>query len=239
MKRLPCQFPPRNLAVVLLLGALLISSVVACHKTDVEVNEILRAAANGDLAKTRLLLNHNSNLAFSKNSQGFTALHYAASYGYKEIAELLLSKNADVNAQTSRGDAPLHYAASYGHKDIVELLLLNKARIDVRDRVGCTPLYDAATNGQIEEVRILLANKADVNAGTLRGYTPLSGAASHGRGDVARLLIDSGANVNAADFDGGTPLYWARIRGYDRIQDFLRQHGGLELPRAKSEWPYP
>ena len=53
------------------------------------------------------------------------------------------------------------------------------------------------------------------------------------------MLIENGANVNAADFDGGTPQYWARIRGYDRIQDLLRQHGGLELPRAKSEWPYP
>ena len=39
------------------------------------------------------------------------------------------------------------------------------------------------------------------------------------REDIVRLLIDNGANVNAADFDGGTPLYWARIRGYDRIQD--------------------
>jgi ankyrin repeat protein len=219
--------------------ALFISGAIAYHKTNADVTEILRAAGNGDLAKTRLLLNHNPNLVFSKNSEGFTALHYAASYGYTEIAELLLAKDADVNAKTSKGDAPLHYAASYGHKDIVELLLSNKAKVDVRDGTGCTPLYDAATSGQIEEVRMLLTAKADVNAGTLRGYTPLSGAASHGREEIVRLLIDSGANVNAADFDGGAPLYWARIRGYDRIQDLLRQHGALELPHAKPEWSYP
>lgn len=119
------------------------------------------------------------------------------------------------------------------------LLLSNKANVDVRDDVGCTPLYYAATNGRIEEVRILLAAKADVNARTVRGYSVLSGAASYGRKDIVRLLIDSGANVNSADFDGGTPVHWARKRGYNHIEDFLRQHGGLEMPSAKPEWPYP
>ena len=238
MKLILCHFPPRHRVTVLLLGTAFIS-LAACHKTDADVTEILGAARNGDLAKVHLLLNHNPNLVFSKNSEGFTALHYAASYGYMEIADLLLAKNADLNAKTGKGDTALHYAASHGYKDIVELLLSNKANVDVRNGIGCTPLYDAATNGQIEEVRILLAAKADVNAGTLRGYTALSGAASHGREDIVRLLIDNGGNVNATDFDGGTPLYWARVRGYDRIQDLLRQHGGLELPRATSEWPYP
>jgi ankyrin repeat protein len=202
-------------------------------------HEILRAAGNGDLANARRLLNHNPNLAFSKNGEGFTALHYAASYGYREIAELLLAKNADVNAKTGKGNTPLHYAASYGHKDTAELLLSNKANVDAQDGIGQTSLYDAAGGGRIEEVGMLLAAKADVNARTLRGYTALSAAASYGREDVVRLLIDNGANVNAADLDGGTPLHWARVRGYERIEDLLRQHGALELPRAKSEWPYP
>jgi ankyrin repeat protein len=238
MKALLCQFPLRRRAAVLLLGPVLIG-LASCHKTDPDVSEILRAADKGDLAKTRVLLNHDPNLVFSKNSEGFTALHYAASDGYMEIADLLLTKNADVNAKTGKGETPLHYAASHGYRDIVELLLSNKADMNVRDGIGCTPLYYAATNGRIEEVRILLAAKADVNARTVRAYTALSGAASHGREDIVRLLIDNGANVNAADFDGGTPVYWARIRGYERIQDLLRQHGGVELPPAKPEWPYP
>jgi ankyrin repeat protein len=125
MKSSLCEFPLRQRAAVLLLGAVLISIASGCHKTDVDVTEILAAAGNGDVAKVRLLLDRNPNLAFSKNKEGFTALHYAASYGYLEIAELLLTKNADVNAKTSKGDTPLHYAASYGHKDIAELLLSN------------------------------------------------------------------------------------------------------------------
>src|SRR5208283_4967213 len=113
-----CEFPLRQRAAVFLLGAVLISFASACHRTEADVTEILTATGTGNLAKVRLLLDRNPNLAFSKNREGFTALHYAASYGYLEIAELLLTKNADVNAKASKGDTPLHYAASYGHKDI-------------------------------------------------------------------------------------------------------------------------
>jgi ankyrin repeat protein len=198
------------------------------------VTEILRAADNDDLEKTRLLLNHNPNLVFAKNSEGFTALHYAARHGYVEIARLLLAERADVNAKTDKGYTPLQYAVMYDHKEIVQLLLSNKADVDVRDGIGCTPLYVAAENGQIEEVGILLAAKADVNARTIHGSTALSVAASDGREDVARLLIDNGANVNDADVNGCTALYWARTRGHERIEELLRQHGGLE-PCAKAE----
>ena len=197
-------------------------------RTDADPTEILRAADSGDLEKTRLLLKRNPNLAFVKSKEGFTALHYAASHGYVEIAKLLIADRADVNAKAGKGDAPLHYAVWYGGKETVQLLLSNKADVDIRDGTGRTPLYDAAANGQIEEVGILLAAKADVNARTLRGYTALSVAASDGHEDVARLLIDNGANVNDADINGHTALYWARAKRHERIEDLLRQHGGLE-----------
>lgn len=237
MKSSHCEFPLRQRAAALLLGAVLISIASACHKTEGDASEILAAAGNGDLAKVRLLLDRNPSLAFSKNKGGFTALHYAASYGYLEIAELLLSKNADVNAKNSEGITPLHYAASYDHKDVVQLLLSNKANVNMGDGIGRTPLYDAAGSGRIEEVGVLLAAKADVNAGTLRGYTALSTASARGREDIVRLLIESGANINAGDLDGGTPLHWARVNGYGRIADLLRQHGAFELPREKQDWP--
>jgi ankyrin repeat protein len=210
-------------------------TVAGFPRTD--PTEILRAADNGDLEKTRLLLKHNPNLVFVKSKEGFTALHYAASHGYVEIAKLLLAERADVNAKASKGDAPLHYAVRNGHKETMQLLLSNNADVDIQDGIGRTPLYDAAANGQMEEVELLLAAKADVNAKTLRGYTALTVAASDGREDVARLLIDAGANVNDADVNGHTALYWAQTRKHERIADLIRLHGGLELPCANPESP--
>src|ERR1035441_8261312 len=85
MKSSLCAFPLRQHTAVLLLGAVLISIASGCHKTDSDVTEILAAAGKGDLAKVRRLLDRNPDLAFSKNREGFTALHYAVSYGYLEI----------------------------------------------------------------------------------------------------------------------------------------------------------
>jgi ankyrin repeat protein len=45
------------------------------------------------------LLTRKPNVILSKNREGFTALHYAASYDYLEMAELPVAKNADVNAK--------------------------------------------------------------------------------------------------------------------------------------------
>jgi len=205
-------------------------------QTAADVARILRAAYDGDLEQTRLLLRHNPNLVFAKNKEGFTALHYAARHGYVEIAKLLLAEKADVNAKASKGATPLQYAVWYGHTETVQLLLSSNADTEVRGEIGGTPLYDAAANGQIEEVRMLLAAKADVNARTLRGDDALSVAASNGFEDVVRLLIDNGANVNDANIHGCTALYWARTEGHERIEELLRQHGGLE-PCAKPESP--
>src|ERR1700676_2544279 len=106
MKLSLCELPHRQRAVVLLLAAVLIGIASGCHKTSADVTEILAAVSNGNLAKVRLLLDRNPNLAFTKNSDGSTALHYAASSGCLEIAELLLTKNADVNAKNSEGATP-------------------------------------------------------------------------------------------------------------------------------------
>src|ERR1017187_1432588 len=98
MKSSLCEFQLPQRAAVLLLGAL-ISIASGCRKTDADATEILAAAGSGNLAKVRLLLDRSPNLAFSRNRDGSTALHYAASYCFLQITELLLTKNADVNAK--------------------------------------------------------------------------------------------------------------------------------------------
>jgi hypothetical protein len=45
-----------------------------------------------------------------KDKRGFTPLHYAARGGRNEIAELLISKGADVNAKNDEGKTPLDRA---------------------------------------------------------------------------------------------------------------------------------
>ena len=71
----------------------------------------------------------------AKDSDGRTALHYAAMAGHKEVVELLIDKGADVKAKDSRGVTPLHLAAD----------------VNAKDKDGYTPL-DVAKNQAIKDL---------------------------------------------------------------------------------------
>jgi len=53
---------------------------------------------------------------------GSTPLHYAAFGGHKEIAELLIAKDADVNARMKNGLTPLDNAIKRKHPETADLL---------------------------------------------------------------------------------------------------------------------
>ena len=53
--------------------------------------EIHLMAAVGDMAKINVLLKEHPDLISSKDDYGRTPLHWAAQYGHKDVAELLLA----------------------------------------------------------------------------------------------------------------------------------------------------
>jgi ankyrin repeat protein len=57
----------------------------------------------------------------ARSNGGFTPLHFAASVGDRDAAELLLANHADVNATDDRGETPLRVGL-VGHGDVMELL---------------------------------------------------------------------------------------------------------------------
>ncbi len=193
---------------------------------------LLVAAAIGDLEKTRAILKENTELVFGKDAAGGTPLEYAAYWGHKEVAELLLANGANVNARNNDGTTVLNTAAYQGHKEIVELLLANGA--DVRAKEGYAPLDCAVSQGHKEVVKLLLDRGADVNA-NVRGkfqkadykfpLPPLISAVSQGHREMAALLLANGADANAVDSFGHTPLYYALSHGHRDITNLLLANG--------------
>ena len=60
---------------------------------------------------------------YSVDNNEMTPLHLAAQIGYKEIAEILILKGANVNAKTKSGTTPLYSAVREGHKEVEDLLI--------------------------------------------------------------------------------------------------------------------
>ena len=83
-------------------------------------------------------------------SGGWTPLHYAAYGGHKEIAELLIANNADVDAKDQHGTTPLHNVAAGGHDEAAELLIVKGADVNAEDAAGMTPLDFAMIYNQTE-----------------------------------------------------------------------------------------
>ena len=175
-----------------------------------------------DLTTITAQLKEVPDLVFCKDSNGNTPLHWAAHHGDKNLAELFLSKGADVSAKGKHDWTPLHLAAANDHHDVAQLLLANKASVNARDEDGNTPLQYAINYGHTKDVvELLLANQADVNAKDNNGFTPLHDAVAEDRKDVAALLLAKGASVNTKSVDGWTPLHAAAEDGKKDLVELL------------------
>jgi len=91
----------------------------------------------------------------AQDSQGLTALHYAALYGHQEIVKALLGAGADINAKDNFGLTALHYVAGQGRLDLVKTLLGARADINAKDNNGWTALHYAAWNNRIDIAELL------------------------------------------------------------------------------------
>jgi ankyrin repeat protein len=106
--------------------------------------EIIKAAKSGDLARVKALLASDATLVHARDTDGSTPLHCATWKGHLHVVDLLLSSNADVNAQNHNehwGTTPLHAAAHANQTAIAQLLIDHGANVNAQDLSGKTPLH--------------------------------------------------------------------------------------------------
>ncbi|KAG7899837.1 hypothetical protein KL935_003378 [Ogataea polymorpha] len=101
------------------------------------MSNIWIAASDNKIDKVREYIESGSYTANSKDPNGYTPMHAAASYGNLDLLKYLVSQGGDINIQDSDGDTPLHHVETVeAAKFLIEEL---KADFKIKNEDGLTP----------------------------------------------------------------------------------------------------
>ncbi|MCP4786427.1 MAG: hypothetical protein GY878_23045 [Fuerstiella sp.] len=238
------NFPPQQKAMAYpSLGHLTVEISRVKHN-------IWAAAADGDLNSVSNELNNRVSVDV-KADCGLTPLHVATLFGQSEVAQLLLSSDADVSLTDSEGNTALHMASFLGRTDIVRLLLDAGADPELRNHLGFSSLdnvaitWNAALEDYYHHVEGVLKSKLDFEQ--LRADRPkilrllasesaippdrvpsvsLWRAAMTGNTAAVEQHIRAGTDINAKeDLSGSTPLVVATTFGKVEVARILIEAG--------------
>ena len=219
----------------------LLKKLYECHVSDDAVEELVKAAANGDSLRCEEILKHadgDINGVFASH----TALQAASQNGHLEVIKVLLKYQADVEIEDKDGDRAVHHAAFGDEYGVIELLKQVNADLNARNKRRQTPLHIAVNKGHIGVVKALLelgchpslqvmpgdfvflSPKTDFSSfsQTLtlfqdsEGDTALHDAISKKRDDILSLLLDHNADVSVTNNNGFNALHHAALRGNPR-----------------------
>lgn len=173
------------------------------------IESLFNAMADNDISKINALLEKDPGLANAGSHKceyfwwphAWLPLNYATRKNKIEIANILISKGANVNAKDDYGRTALHDVQTL---EFTQLLLSKGADISAKDGYGMTPLDRAVQKDHIMIAELLISKGANVNAQDDHSFTPLHRVKSK---EMAQLLISKGAKVNAKDDAGLTPLH--------------------------------
>ena len=185
---------------------------------------IVKSAQAGTRSDVERLLESGHDIEARHVSSRRTAFLVASHCGNEAVVDLLLQRNARVDATDKSGSTALHLAASRGHCKVLELLLPESLDIEARNSNGQTALWVAAYHGQAEATNLLLACHAKVNARADNQATPLHLAAKWGDIMLTKLLILNGADIEAKDGTMMAALHYACEGGHLGVIELLLNH---------------
>src|SRR5215831_3962088 len=139
---------------------------------------LMAVARTGNVEAAELLVKHGAKVDAKERWGGQTALMWASARRHPQMMQFLISKGADVNAQSIDRDYQRHVTAEGRPKSLVS--------------GGFTPLLYATRENCVACVEVLLKNHADIDLPDPDGVSPLLLAILNTNWDLAKQLIVAG-----------------------------------------------
>ncbi|XP_063927152.1 rabankyrin-5 [Zophobas morio] len=213
------------------------------HNADINIRDsqgdtlLHRAIKHEDSFSALFLLENNCNVALATRAENDSALHLVAGAPNLEdgakIAEKLINKNANINAQNRLGYTALHIAIQADNRPLF-VLLLAQAALDVNLKTvdEHVPLYYALlkyeSGDDSEESYACQLLVKGAHTGALYSSncdSLLQKVVEDGATNAAVFLCDHLTNVNHVNGDGETALHAACAKNSPQVVDKLLELG--------------
>ena len=211
----------------LIAAILLVSCFNFCPIVDgADDQSIFDAVRKSDIDGVKRILTSNPGAVNALDNNGSTPLHVLSAikqFGVgmgnqlspvqevSPIAEMLISKGANLDVKDNQGQTPLLCAIGRGEIPLAKFIIEKgadvNAAITIGDLQGLTPLHAAAGHGYVDVVKLLIMKGANLNPQMVRdGNTPLHIAAIYNYSEAAKILVEQGADVHVKNKKGQSPL---------------------------------
>lgn len=187
--------------------------IVRSDKTALQI-----ASHQGFVNVVEILVNLGANVNL-QDSEGDTALHYAAFGNQPLTAAALLKGGAEGNKLNRNRCSPLHVAVNKGYTDVVRTLLDYSCNANAQDSYGDTVLHDAIAKDLTEIVELLVNFRGvDLSVTNKRGFNCLHHAALKGNARAASLIVQKCPDLlNVVKEDGFSALHLASLNGHYNV----------------------
>jgi ankyrin repeat protein len=211
-------------------GGWMVAVLAAVSLGAADDPSLITAVKNGNTDVVRALVTKGVAVNATE-TDGTTALHWAAHFDNLAAADLLIRAGAKVQVANRYGATPIWLAAVTGSGPMIERLLAAGADPNTTMPEGDTVLMTAARTGNVAAVRALLARGANVNAKEKwKGQTALMWAAASNNATTVEVLIEAGAEVQARTiFRPLKPTRAGGLRAAERSSDVTRAAGFTAL----------
>eukprot|EP00930_Biecheleria_cincta_P071596 TRINITY_DN59082_c0_g1_i1.p1 TRINITY_DN59082_c0_g1~~TRINITY_DN59082_c0_g1_i1.p1 ORF type:complete len:970 (+),score=194.74 TRINITY_DN59082_c0_g1_i1:137-3046(+) len=189
-----------------------------------QCEEVLEAAAEGDLDRLKALAEAGKNLE-GRSGSGATAAILASRGGNAACIQLLAKLQADLSATDTKGVTAIVAAARAGHVACLHLLTELSAPMEQSDVHGHTPLITAARCGHVHAVQALLELRAELEAKRNDGTSSLMDSAAEGHEACLHTLLSARAQHDIRDNRGSTALSLASAKGHEHCARLLVAKG--------------